>query len=483
MKTMDILELLKNYIILGLKILIPVAIIFFIVYGLIYKKMIKGTKTINKSKILLCAISICYIVIVIGATFFSRQSTETYNDTFNLNLFSSYREAYHDIGVSVLNNILVRNLILNIMLFIPLGFLLPLYSDKLKKMYIVVPIGLLATLMIEFTQHFNGYGTFEIDDVFNNTLGTFLGYCCFMIFFKIKNKENWKKIIGYIIPIVLTIGAFIGILAIYQLQEFGNFEFEYNYEINMKNVNVQSEVDFSKDKIVKDVFHINTLTETETKQIANELFKRLGKKIDDNETMKSQNSIIYWSEGRNTDGGDAVRVEINYIGGTYQYVAETLIVNDAGTVQFLSEIKNASRKEIVNALEKLGIIINENAKFEMNKRNQYILSVDMEPIDNNKVLDGTLTCRYYEDHTIRNVTNNISVYEKITEKEIISEEEAYEEILKGRFLLSNTKIESITIKDINLEYKVDSKGYYVPIYEFEVLVNGKETKIYIKAIK
>lgn len=56
MKTMDILELLKNYIILGLKILIPVAIIFFIVYGLIYKKMIKGTKTINKSKILLCAI-------------------------------------------------------------------------------------------------------------------------------------------------------------------------------------------------------------------------------------------------------------------------------------------------------------------------------------------------------------------------------------------------------------------------------------------
>ena len=61
--------------------------------------------------------------------------------------------------------------------------------------------------------------------------------------------------------------------------------------------------------------------------------------------------------------------------------------------------------------------------------------------------------------------------------------EKYEEILKGRFLLSNTKIESITIKDINLEYKVDSKGYYVPIYEFEVLVNGKETKIYIKAIK
>jgi len=452
METMTILQLLKDYIILGLKILIPVAIIFFIAYEIIYKKIMKGSKTIKKRQLLLYALSIVYAVIIIGAAFLSRfQDSFIYNNDLNLNLFSSYREAYHNINVDLLKNKLFRNLILNIMLFMPLGFLLPFYSDKLKKMYKVVLIGFGTTLTIELMQHFNSYGVFEIDDIFNNTVGTSLGYCCFMIFYRVKNKDNWKKIIGYIIPIILTIGAFIGIYVTYQLQEFGNFEFEYNYEINMKNVNVQSEVDFSKDKIVKDVFHINTLTETETKQIANELFKRLGKKIDDNETMKSQNSIIYWSEGRNTDGGDAVRVEINYIGGTYQYVAETLIVNDAGTVQFLSEIKNASRKEIVNALEKLGIIINENAKFEMNKRNQYILSVDMEPIDNNKVLDGTLTCRYYEDHTIRNVTNNISVYEKITEKEIISEEEAYEEILKGRFLLSNTKIESITIKDINLK--------------------------------
>ena len=93
----DILWLLRNYIILALKVLTPILTIFLIGYFLVYKKLLKGTKTIKKSQILLFSVSICYVVIVIGATFFSRPPSETYNDKMNLNLFSSYVEAYHDI--------------------------------------------------------------------------------------------------------------------------------------------------------------------------------------------------------------------------------------------------------------------------------------------------------------------------------------------------------------------------------------------------
>lgn len=80
MPTNDILWLLKNYIVLALKVVIPILIIFLIGYFLVYKKLLKGTKTIKKSQILLYAVSICYVVIVIGATFFSRTPSETYND-------------------------------------------------------------------------------------------------------------------------------------------------------------------------------------------------------------------------------------------------------------------------------------------------------------------------------------------------------------------------------------------------------------------
>ena len=246
MDTMAILELLKDYIILGFKILIPISIIFFIAYGIIYKKIMKGTKRIKKRQLLLYALSIGYVVIIIGAPFLSRfQDSITYNEGFHFSLFSYYREAYHHIDANMIKDTLFRNLILNIMLFIPVGFLIPFYSDKLKKMYRVVLIGFLATVTIELTQHFNDYGVFEIDDVFNNTLGTLLGYCCFMIFYRIKNKESWKKIIGYITPFILTVGAFIGIYITYQVQEFGNFTFEHNYKINMNNVNVQSEIELS----------------------------------------------------------------------------------------------------------------------------------------------------------------------------------------------------------------------------------------------
>lgn len=79
--------------------------------------------------------------------------------------------------------------------------------------------------------------------------------------------------------------------------------------------------------------------------------------------------------------------------------------------------------------------------------------------------------------------NNIVTYNKVTEKEIISEQQAYKKISNGEFKAFTTdKLKSILVKNIQLEYKLDSKGYYVPVYKFDVLLNGNENTIYIKAI-
>ena len=81
MRVSEIIELLKEYIILGI-----IAITLFIVgYKVIYKKLMKGTKTITKTKLVLYGISICYIVVVIGATFLNRGVNY---GTINLHLFS-----------------------------------------------------------------------------------------------------------------------------------------------------------------------------------------------------------------------------------------------------------------------------------------------------------------------------------------------------------------------------------------------------------
>lgn len=134
-------------------------------------------------------------------------------------------------------------------------------------------------------------------------------------------------------------------------------------------------------------------------------------------------------------------------------------------------------------LQKLEVEIPANAEFGQNRMEQYEFTIHMQE-QGNKMIDGKISCNYYEDKTIKRVSNEMITYEKISEKEIMSEQEAYQQILDGEFKgFTIDEIKSISIKGVELEYKLDSKGYYVPIYKFDVLLNGNKSTIYIKAIK
>ena len=133
MQTTAIFELLIEYILMGLKVLVPAILLFFILYYVFYIKVFKGTKRIKFSKIFLISISIIYLIILFKATIRVEYFSTYSNSGLNLHLFSSYREAYHNIDVIWYKNILFRNIILNICLFIPLGCLLPVDSKKLQQ--------------------------------------------------------------------------------------------------------------------------------------------------------------------------------------------------------------------------------------------------------------------------------------------------------------------------------------------------------------
>ena len=64
---------------------------------------------------------------------------------------------------------------MNILLFLPLGFLLPLTTDKMKGWFVVV-FAIILSSMIEATQFFLQLGLCEFDDVFHNALGAWIGY-------------------------------------------------------------------------------------------------------------------------------------------------------------------------------------------------------------------------------------------------------------------------------------------------------------------
>ena len=69
-------------------------------------------------------------------------------------------------------------ILLNIALFIPLGwFLATVASDKRKKYILLLTI--LLSITIELIQYYTGRGTADIDDVISNTLGGIMGALIF----------------------------------------------------------------------------------------------------------------------------------------------------------------------------------------------------------------------------------------------------------------------------------------------------------------
>lgn len=68
------------------------------------------------------------------------------------------------------------NTFLNVLLFIPLGFFLPVYWKSFKKPYWTVLFGFCTSLLIEILQIFTFRAT-DINDLMTNTVGTFLGWC------------------------------------------------------------------------------------------------------------------------------------------------------------------------------------------------------------------------------------------------------------------------------------------------------------------
>lgn len=210
MRIASIIHMAREYFLLGLFSVSIGISIFLTIYFLIYKKIMKGTKKLKASKILLWSIFLIYTVIVLGATFIHR--TPVMYENINLHIFSSYIKVWNRFSLLEL-----RNIIFNILMFLPLGFVLPLLFKKCEKFYITYFLGLCMTISIEVLQLISKRGIFEIDDIINNTLGCMIGYGVVMIFL-LFSKRNKKSLVNkvlimlcYQIPVIITIISFSAI--------------------------------------------------------------------------------------------------------------------------------------------------------------------------------------------------------------------------------------------------------------------------------
>ncbi len=73
------------------------------------------------------------------------------------------------------------NSLLNVLLFVPLGFFLPLFWEKFHRPHVTVLHGFFISLLIEILQIFT-FRASDVNDLMTNTLGTLIGWCIAKVF-------------------------------------------------------------------------------------------------------------------------------------------------------------------------------------------------------------------------------------------------------------------------------------------------------------
>ena len=113
-----------------------------------------------------------YFFLVLCMTIFFRE--ETFEKRYYLQPLWSY---------SVLYNKLLAQIIMNVILFIPIGFFV---GGALEKKHILNTLGIGFTLsfFIELTQLITTRGVFNVDDIIHNVLGSVIGFSCFLLCYK-----------------------------------------------------------------------------------------------------------------------------------------------------------------------------------------------------------------------------------------------------------------------------------------------------------
>ncbi|MCG1028431.1 VanZ family protein [Virgibacillus halodenitrificans] len=78
----------------------------------------------------------------------------------------------------------------NILLFIPMGILLPILFAKRVSLWLTIVITMIVSLIIEIMQCVTQLGVFDVDDIIFNTLGGFAGFMLLVLF---RNKKRIFK--------------------------------------------------------------------------------------------------------------------------------------------------------------------------------------------------------------------------------------------------------------------------------------------------
>lgn len=106
----------------------------------------------------------------------------------------------------------ITGMVLNAVMFAPLGFLLPLYFERYRHWGRTLAAGFLTSLTVELIQLITFRAT-DVDDLIMNTLGTLVGFLLAKLIFRhrtalFRGRKDWLELV-IINGVVLLVIVFI----------------------------------------------------------------------------------------------------------------------------------------------------------------------------------------------------------------------------------------------------------------------------------
>lgn len=182
---MDINEPLHGYVHLWM---IAIAVFAGFIVVIINKVWAEQHKAdYKKTSIILTLVLTAYILIYCYICFFCRKPMEEAH--IRLRPFWSFHEAFD--GLSIRRLGLARSIALNILLYVPLGYLIPALLRGKKHCYQKTIWMILAfSISTEIIQYFTHTGLCELDDMINNLIGGLVGLAGYILLQKLVDKLN-----------------------------------------------------------------------------------------------------------------------------------------------------------------------------------------------------------------------------------------------------------------------------------------------------
>lgn len=173
-------DVIKAYFNFNYGVACVIGIIIFCSYLYMLRRKHKSQGQSISRKEVLCGLALSiYLAVLMGGILLNREMGEAY--MIEWVPFWSYYQVF-----TVQDSPLAWQMIYNVLVFIPLGVLLPVNFAPVRKLHIVAASAAGLSLLIEVVQLVSKLGLFEFDDLLHNTLGAVIGYGIWRV---------WKKFI------------------------------------------------------------------------------------------------------------------------------------------------------------------------------------------------------------------------------------------------------------------------------------------------